>query len=233
MTAEVMTEQNNRKFIPVLRSGSWHEAAPSWLAGKYYIDLSADPYCEQAYGDLIRTLLGKRETAPPIGQPMSTVNRNTTKQPETAHRSRSRIQDFEDVFEDVKITHVIEEDITEPRNDGTPGSALYAVPFALSCRPSAEWAELFIENWNHPPRFTTMHRPGIARIYDATVILDGTTIDEVKKYHRDTLQLAVKETNRQYGELQHNRRQAHARRQALHEDHQKRVAGVSREIKFD
>ncbi len=40
MTAEVMTQGNHRKFIPVWRSGQWEEAAPSWLAGKYHIDLT-------------------------------------------------------------------------------------------------------------------------------------------------------------------------------------------------
>jgi hypothetical protein len=43
-----------------------------------------------------------------------------------------------------------------------------------------------------------MHRPGIARIQGATITLNGTTIEEVERYHRDTLQLAVAETNKQY-----------------------------------
>ena len=193
MTAEVMIKQNNRKFIPVLRSGDWDEAAPSWLAGKYYIDLSANPYRKQDYDDLLCTLLGSRETAPPIGELMATVNPNTTQQPKVVHRNTNRSPDFEDI----KITHVIVEDITEPRNDGTPGSALYTIPFALSRQPPAEWESLFIASWNHPPQWTSMHRPGIASINNATVILAGTTIDEIKKYHRETLLLAADEANRQ------------------------------------
>jgi len=69
MTAEIMTSQNHRKFIPVLRKGSWSDAAPAWLLGKYYINLSAEPYSERDYEDLVRTLLGIREAAPPIGNP--------------------------------------------------------------------------------------------------------------------------------------------------------------------
>lgn len=42
MTAEVLTTQNHRKFIPILRRGTWEEAAPSWLQGKYYIDLCGE-----------------------------------------------------------------------------------------------------------------------------------------------------------------------------------------------
>ena len=227
MAAEVMTQQNNRKFIPVLRSGTWPQATPSWLVGKYYIDLSGDPYSDRNYEDLVRTLLGIRETAPPIGKQMTTINPNTNLQPEASRRSPNLD------FEDIKITRVIVEDITEPRNDGTRGSALYAIPFALSRQPPSEWAELFIANWNHPPRFTTMHRPGIARIYGSIVTLNGTTIEEVEQYHRDTLHLAVAETNRQYREWRHNQEQLRAREQALREEHCKRVEDVSKRIKFD
>jgi len=45
-----------------------------------------------------------------------------------------------------------------------------------------------------------MHRPGIARVSGDKVYLDGTTIEEVQKYHRDTLVLALEETNRLYGD---------------------------------
>jgi hypothetical protein len=77
MTAEVMMSQKDRKFIPVLRSGTWSEAAPSWLQGKYYINLTGEPYSERDYEDLVRTLLGTRETAPPIGKPMATITSKT------------------------------------------------------------------------------------------------------------------------------------------------------------
>jgi len=78
-----------------------------------------------------------------------------------------------------------------------------------------------------------MHRPGIARIHGATVTLNGTTIEEVERYHRDTLQLVVAEANRQYREWRHNQEQRRACEQALREEHQKRVENVSKHIKFD
>jgi nucleoside phosphorylase/tetratricopeptide (TPR) repeat protein len=68
MTAEVFTGGSQRKFIPVLRRGSWTEAAPSWLLGKFYIDLSGDPYSEMGYETLLRTLHGAIEAAPTIGR---------------------------------------------------------------------------------------------------------------------------------------------------------------------
>ena len=151
MTAEVMTSQNNRKFIPVLRGGSWPEAAPSWLLGKYYINLAGEKYSERDYEDLVRTLLGVREAPPPIGKPMATIAANTNR--ETGPPSGSTSSEFEDI----KITRVIVEDITEPRNDGTEGSALYSIPFLLSAAPLSEWVNLFPQNWNHPlstPRCT-------------------------------------------------------------------------------
>lgn len=228
MTAEVMTQQNHRKFIPVLRSGTWPAATPSWLAGKYYLDLRGDPYSERDYEDLVRTLLGIRETAPPIGKPMSTLSPGTAASLDGAPRG-SRASDFEDI----KITRVIVEDVTEPTNDGTPGSALYSIPFALSRQPPSEWGELLIANWNHPPRFTSMHRPGIARLYRATVILEGTTIEEVERYHRDTLQLVVNETNRQYCEWLNRQNELRARDEGRREEHRRRVEEASKKIKFD
>lgn len=52
MTGEVIGSQNHRKFIPVLCSGSLREAAPSWLASKYYINLTGNPYSERDYEEL-------------------------------------------------------------------------------------------------------------------------------------------------------------------------------------
>ena len=67
MTAEVFTGTAREKFIPVLRRGSWRDAAPSWLLGSYYIDLSADPYSEANYEDLLRTLHGAGRRHPQPG----------------------------------------------------------------------------------------------------------------------------------------------------------------------
>jgi hypothetical protein len=227
MTAEVLTSQNHRKFIPVLRSGDWKQAAPSWLAGKYYINLSGDPYSNRDYEDLVRTLLGIRETAPPIGKPLATISSGA------GQDSASVPTNSTPKFEDIKITRVLVEDVTEPARDGTAGSMLYSIPFALSANPPSEWAERFVENWNHPRRFTTMHRPGIARLSGATVIFDGTTIEEVDGYHRDTLQLAIEETNRQYHDLLREQEQRQAREEAHRQEHRKRVEDASKRIKFD
>ena len=227
MTAEVMSSNNHRKFIPVLRKGAWPEAAPSWLLGKYYINLTGDPYSERDYEDLVRTLLGIHEIAPPIGKPMATLRTGAN---EKSQRSQANPSSE---FEDIKITRVIVEDITEPRRDGTYGSALYSIPFALSRTPPPEWGKLFVEHWNHPPSFTASHRPGIARIHDATVTLDGTTIEEVEQHHRDTLQLVVAETNKQYRDWRRVEDDRRAREEAGRERRRKNLEDASKRIKFD
>ena len=68
ITEELFRGQGNRnKFIPVLRSGKWTDATPSWIADRVSVDLSGKVYSEQEYARLRDTLLGRTEVAPPIG----------------------------------------------------------------------------------------------------------------------------------------------------------------------
>ena len=67
MTAEVFAKGNHRKFISVLREGDLNSAIPTWLTGKYHIDLRGDAYSDDNYKDLTATLHNRREQAPPIG----------------------------------------------------------------------------------------------------------------------------------------------------------------------
>jgi TIR domain len=189
MTAEVVTTRNPRKFIPILRSGAWTEAAASWLAGKYYVDLSANPYSESQFDDLLTTLHRTRPQAPPVSAS------RTRRTPATSTRSPTDI-----AFEPLRITGVVIDEVGTPRGDGTRGSALYVVPFQLSRQPPLGWSDIFVACWDHPPRFTSMHRPGIASVQGYRIILDGTTVQEVEGYHRETLILAVNEANREFAE---------------------------------
>lgn len=66
ITAEVFTGTSRRKFIPILKEKPWNAAAPSWLSGSYYIDLSNWPQNIEPYIELTDTLHRKREAAPPI-----------------------------------------------------------------------------------------------------------------------------------------------------------------------
>jgi hypothetical protein len=228
MTAELFTVRNNRKFIPILRHTNWEEAAPSWLQGRYYIDLSQPDRFEATYQDLLTTLHGQRLQAPPLGKPPKPKALASQSSPE----ARPQLAQA-DPAEPIKITGIVTKDITKPRMDGTKGSALYAIPFQLSRRPSSDWAELFIETWNHPPQWTSSHRSGIARVSGDRVILDGTTIEEVEKYHRETLLLVIDRVNQLIAEHEERkRREAEIALQRKHQ-HEAAVSDAAKRIKFD
>lgn len=135
--------------------------------------------------------------------------------------------------EPIKIVGVIEDQVGAPRNDGSPGSALYEVPFRLSREPTQPWAEFFVDAWNRPSEFTSMHRPGIARVEGNRIILDGTTIEEVERYHLKTLKLAVERANELTGQWLRSREQ---REKTLSEQQEKlrhHVKEVASRLKFD
>ena len=77
-----------------------------------------------------------------------------------------------------------------------------------------------------------MHRPGIARVYGDKVVLHGTTVDEVEKYHRETLLLAADEANKNYTELQARRLAEEARERARLDAHKKSVEDAAKRLKF-
>ncbi|WP_353266722.1 toll/interleukin-1 receptor domain-containing protein [Gemmatimonas sp.] len=226
ITGEVATQRNHRKFIPLLRVGEWLLSAPSWVSGKYFIDLRGDPYSQAHYADLVATLHGDRPKAPPLGS-NPTRNAHVISAPLVTPSSSGTH------WEPLKITGVIADKVSTPRMDGSRGSALYHVPFRLSRRPPAGWDELFVQSWNRPPEFTSMHRPRIASVEGDVIWLRGTTLEEVERYHRDTLRLAVDQANRIYGE---HLREHQARRQAELErerQHMQSVQDAARRISFD
>ncbi|HVC75227.1 MAG TPA: toll/interleukin-1 receptor domain-containing protein [Candidatus Micrarchaeaceae archaeon] len=137
------------------------------------------------------------------------------------------------VAEAISLIRVVTEEVTAPRLDGTRGSGLYRVPIQLSRQPGARWTQLFVEAWNHPSSFTTMHRPGIASVVADRIVLDGTTLEEVKIYHRDTLRLAVEVANRQSAADEEAERLAADRRAERQRQHAEEVRRAADDIKFD
>jgi hypothetical protein len=225
MTGEVLTDQNHRKFIPIFRAGNrWEDAAPTWLKGKYYIDLRGEPYAEERYTDLTNTLHRVRATPPPVVP--RAAQRATPAEP-------NRVPEELPPFEPITILNVIVDEVTKPKMDGTAGSALYTVPFQLSRRPSAEWAEAFIHTWKHPPQWSTMHRPRIASVSGDRIYLNGTTMDEVADVHRETLKLCLQETNRIIAEWRAKNHAAALTKQRQEDEHQQRVRDAAKRITFD
>jgi hypothetical protein len=224
MTAEVLQNSNHRKFIPVLKSGTKETSIPSWLQGKYYVDLSNQSHYEKNYSDLKTTLLNARESAPKLGEIETKVT--------TAKEAESELSPVSKV-EPIRIRGIVIDEITQPLNNGTAGSALYKIPFELNRTPSYEWRNLFINAWNRPPQYTSMHRPGIASAYGNQVMLDGTTIEEVEKYHKDTLKLAVEVANKQLVELNLRVQQQAEKEEIKKNKHKQKIDDISNRITFD
>lgn len=134
---------------------------------------------------------------------------------------------------EIHVTGVVKDRVGEPRNDGSRGSGLYSVPLQLSRKPSHDWAGFFERAWNNPPSFTTMHRPGIASVVGDTIVLNGTTIDEVETYHLTTVKLCIGQATHSEAEYQEAERQRAGRADAERKEHQAHVDDVADRIRFD
>lgn len=159
----------------------------------------------------------EKKRKPKIGKKPSTVG---------------KFQRKENVEEPIHIIGIITNEVTIPKMDGTRGSALYSIPFQLSRTPSRLWSQLFISSWNMPPSFSTMHRPGIASVVGSKIVLNGTTIDEVKKYHRDTLMLCVEEANKQEATIKEKERKLKEQEEQRKQQHYQHVTELADEIIF-
>jgi hypothetical protein len=136
-------------------------------------------------------------------------------------------------FEPVRIIGIVEEGVGKPRDDGSAGSALYRIPLRLSRKPSSAWAQHFVETWNHPPRFTTMHRSGIASVSGDAIILDGTRMEELERYHVETLRHVLDKVNKDVAEHEQRERARAEREAEADRQHDESVREISDRIKFE
>ena len=68
LTGQLAQHITQNKFIPVLRVGEWNDSAiPIWLQTKIGVDFRDEPYGEEQYQLLLRTLHQAHDQAPPIG----------------------------------------------------------------------------------------------------------------------------------------------------------------------
>lgn len=219
ISAELLTQGNERKFIPVIRKGTATNSIPTFLSGKLGIDLSNTIHYENSYKDLLTTLYGVKRK-PQIG----------TRPPYIPKSQVQTLTKYED--EPIHILGIITDEVTVPKMDGSRGCALYKIPFKLSKSPSHLWKEIFVATWNMPPRFTTMHRPGIASVYGNKIILDGTTMEEVRDYHRETLLLCVEEANKKEAQIIREQQLKKAREEQRKKQHYDNVNNIADTIKF-
>lgn len=218
ISGELFSGHNERKFIPIIKEGGVEESLPTFLKGKLAVDLG-DGVESHGYDDLLATLYGVKKK-PSVAPKRCIAQTCSEKQQEYGE------------FKPVRIIGIVVDEVGEPRNDGTRGSALYEVPFRLSRHPSSLWCELFLKSWDLPPRFTTMHRPHIASVVGDEIILNGTTIEEVRDYHRDTLVLCVEEANKLEVEYLEKERKRQAREEAARSAYRKNVEDVAGTIDF-
>lgn len=133
----------------------------------------------------------------------------------------------------IKIVEIVAEEVGTPRGDGSHGSALYRVPLRLSRRPSAEWGSHFVRVWDNPPSFGTMHRAGIASVVGDRIILDGTTVEEIERFHKVTLGLVLDRVNSDVAEHEAKQLAEEVRRVDQVERHRADVEEQARRVKFD
>ena len=219
ITADVYMNQNHRKYIPVLACGSWETSIPTWAIGKLGVDLMKEPFTGAEFDKLITTITGKHKS-------------DTQKTAIHASIPNPSVAKVMNDTAEIKILNIIKEDITLPRNDGTRGSALYAIPFQLSDYPSPRWINLFIQAWNYPSRFSSMHRPGIAKVSGNRIILDGTTIDEYKRFHHETLQRAIAEANKKDREWREEQKAAEERKVKREQQFRNNIDSQLEDISF-
>lgn len=70
ITAEVLNNNNDRKFIPILKSGKSTDSLPIWASGKFYIDFTTANKIanSSAYKELLNTILKNYDTGPQKGE---------------------------------------------------------------------------------------------------------------------------------------------------------------------
>jgi hypothetical protein len=67
ITAQLARKTDERKFIPILRSGDWASAVPLWLASRRGLDFRDNPYSDAKLQNLLRTLHREEVQAPALG----------------------------------------------------------------------------------------------------------------------------------------------------------------------
>ena len=77
-----------------------------------------------------------------------------------------------------------------------------------------------------------MHRPGIARVSGDKIILDGTTIEEVRDVHRETLLLCVDKANELEAQYLEQQLKEEERKRMRREEHKSNVMRVADDITF-
>ena len=241
ITSELFQNKNKNKFIPILKDGTWESAVPSGLGTRFGVDISREYTYETQYCKLKANIKGEQyDSIPPIENKKEVSQKRISTNSKAIRHEDYVVKKYVDRdaigienYEDIKINGIVKGEVTLPKMDGSAGSALYKIPFRLSKTPSVFWSQAFVAFWDKPAKFTTMHRPHIARVVGDKIILDGTTMEEVVQYHQDTLKWAVQQANEiEKGYIHH---QAEMQRQKKEQElnHRQIVDKLATQVNFD
>jgi hypothetical protein len=78
-----------------------------------------------------------------------------------------------------------------------------------------------------------MHRPGICRVQGDVVTLDGVTIEEVERYHLETLKLCVNRANEESDRHAREQAAAREREQRLLSEHETVIDETIERLDFE
>jgi hypothetical protein len=78
-----------------------------------------------------------------------------------------------------------------------------------------------------------MHRPGIASVAGDAIILDGTTMEELERYHIDTLRLVLDKVNQDVAAHETSEHAKAERAEQQRSRHADNVREVAQRLKFD
>lgn len=226
ITGVIFNRQDAIQVVPILRRGEPAESLPSWVGSSSFLDFRGDSFNEIAY----RSLIDRVNTEAHFVLRQCEIDNGPSNDRVTPRlSSTAEAKDFIPV----SIVRVSVENIGQPTNDGSRGSELYRIPFLLSAIPTNGWVESFIRKWDRPSSFSSMHRPGIASVHGNLIWLSGTTVEEVERYHRQTLIQAVTEANDETESiLQQQSENAKKQNDALAES-KARITEASKRISFD
>ncbi len=105
ISSELM-KGNEKKFIPILRRGNSNSSIPICLEGKKYIDLSkVNDLTFSNIEELVLRGIFEQKTKPIVGSIPREVKKYVKRENP----------------EDIYIEGIVENEVTAPRNDGTPG----------------------------------------------------------------------------------------------------------------
>ena len=131
-------------------------------------------------------------------------------------------------YEPIRITGIIVDRGTDPPSSGN----LYEIPLQLSRTPDPDWVRHFLQAWDREQCFASSHRPGM-EVGSDSIILDGTTIDDLEQSLLRALKSAAEEANRLASEDKGKLLQTASAEEQRKMDHREHVAAVAKRLRFD